>query len=314
MDSVFREAVKLISPATWRREAKIQRKSNCARNLTVCHEGLMSVRKRLLIVWMAWVFLISFVLLSHTLQVFGHPFGGAVLSAVSSERPDPPTGRTQAETMSQQSDRLMPGADEFHMQAVKAGSSETSPRTETDSMVSVERKVRDAQLTIQATALSENIIVEGDEFCVPPGEAVAWEVELSVYNMRASTGWRYWDACLEFGPELSVEAVDGPGAIDPVPQGGSPSEPTLTIRRDENTRKTKVVWSWHSLEDNISSDFPKRAKVAIRLRVRSSQESGYRPGSYVFCDNAAITYMTGAKRPKETTYELAPIVVNVTSL
>lgn len=76
----------------------------------------------------------------------------------------------------------------------------------------------------------------------------------------------------------------------------------------------KVVWSWHSLEDNISSDFPKRAKVAIRLRVRSSQESGYRPGSYVFCDNAAITYMTGAKRPKETTYELAPIVVNVTSL
>jgi hypothetical protein len=272
------------------------------------------VRKRLLIVWMAWVFLISFVLLSHTLQVFGHPFGGAVLSAVSSERPDPPTGRTQAETMLQQSDRLTPGADELDMHTVKAGSSETIRRTETDSMVSVERKVRDAQLTIQATALSGNILAEDDEFQVPPGEAIAWEVELITYNMRASTGWRYWDAHLEFGPELSVEAADDPEAIDPVPEGGSPTEPTLTIMRDEKTRKTKVVWSWHSLEDNTSSDFPKRARAAIRLIVRSSQESGYRQGTYVFCDNAAITYMTGAKRPKETTYELAPIVVNVTSL
>jgi len=182
-----------------------------------------------------------------------------------------------------------------------------------DNATSLERKTKDAQLTVRATAVAENILVEDDKFQVPPGKTVAWEVELSVYNMRASTGWRYWHAALEFGPGLKVEAVAGPGAIDPVPRGGSPIEPALTIRRDENTQKTKVIWSWHSLENNTSSDFPKRSKARVVLKVYMS-ESGFKQGSHIFCDNAEITYMTGAKSPKEAVYKLAPIALNVTSL
>ncbi len=293
------------------------------------------MRKGILTLWIICAFLITYTLFNHTLQVFAYPFDNVILPTVSRERAGLPTGRAHAGTVSHQigipasrsdslhstesktarvpGDRLMPGADESHMQAVKAGLSEMNPRTETDSMATIERKVRDAQLTIRATGLSGSIVVAGDEFRVPPGEAVAWEVELFVYNMRASTGWRYWHASLEFGSGLSVEAVDGSGAIDPVPQRGSPTEPTLTIRCDENTRKTKVIWSWSSLDNDTSSDFPKRAKAKVVLRVCSS-ESGFKQGSLILCDNAEITYMTGAKRPKETTYELGPIVVNVTFL
>lgn len=182
-----------------------------------------------------------------------------------------------------------------------------------DSVITIERKVKDVQLTIRATSLTDNIFVEGDRFQVPQGEAVAWEVELAVYNMRAPTGWRYWEAILEFGPELLVEALDTHGVISPVPKGGSPTAPTLTIRSNENTRKTKVIWNWHSLMDDTSSDFPKRAEATVRLKVCSLPELGYEPGRYIFCDNVQITYMTGAKRPKETTYELEPIVIDVTS-
>ncbi len=293
------------------------------------------MRKGIVTFWIICAFLITYTLFNYTLQAFAYPFGNVILPTVSRERADLPTGRVWADTVSHQAsipasrsdslhstesktarvpgDRLMPGADESHMQAVKAGLSEMNPRTETDFMATIERKVRDAQLTIRATGLSGNILVEDDKFQVPPGEAVAWEVELSVYNMRASTGWRYWYAALEFWSGLTVEAVDGPRAVDPVPQGGSPTEPRLTIRRDENTRKTKVIWSWSSLDNDTSSDFPKRAKAKVVLRVYSS-ESGFKQGNLILCDNAEITYMTGAKRPKETTYELGPIVVNVTSL
>lgn len=211
--------------------------------------------------------------------------------------------------------RLIQEADVFDMQAVKAGSPEMNRSPEANPVATIERKTRDAQLTICVTRLSDSVLVDGDDFKVAEGEAaVTWEVELIAYNMRASTGWRYWNVALEFGPELSVEAVDSPGVINPLPRGGSPSEPTLTIKRDEITRKTKVTWSWHSLDNDTSSDFPKRAKAGLRLGVYSSPESGYELGSSIFCDNAKITYMTGAKRPKETTYELSPIVVNVTSL
>ena len=182
-----------------------------------------------------------------------------------------------------------------------------------DNVITIERKMRDAQLTIRACSLTDNIVAEDDRFQVTQGDAVAWEVELAVYNMRASTGWRYWEAVLEFGPELSVEALDNSGIIVPIPEGGSPTKPTLLIRHNEDNRKTKVLWNWHSLKDDTSSDFPKRAEATVRLKVCSLPKSGYEPGRYIFCDNAQITYMTGAKRPKETTYELAPIVIDVKS-
>lgn len=293
------------------------------------------MRKGIVTFWIIYAFLITYTLFNHTLQVFAYPFGNVILPTVSRERADLPTGRVWADTVSHQAsipasrsdslhstesktarvpgDRLMPGADEFDLQAIKVDPLAMNSSPGADPEATIERKVRDAQLTVRATGLSGSIVVAGDEFCVPPGEAVAWEVELFVYNMRASTGWRYWDAALEFGSGFTVEAVDGPRAVDPVPQGGSPTEPTLTIRRDENTRKTKVIWSWSSLENDTSSDFPKRAKAKVVLRVYSS-ESGFKQGSFILCDNAEITYMTGAKRPKETTYELGPIVVNVTSL
>lgn len=278
----------------------------------------MMARERLLIASIARTCVISCLLLIYALPASGQSVIGVTSCERFRDRTELPGGKPYLASTTQglvepqirhasDAQSLQKG-DVLHDKAAKAGSPEMNPS------ITIERKVKDAQLTVRATAVTENILVEDDKFQVPPGEAVTWEVELSVYNMRASTGWRYWGARLEFGPELKVEAIDSPGAIEPVPRGGSPIEPTLTISRDENTRKTKVAWSWHSLENNTSSDFPKRARAAIRLRVRSSQESGYRQGSYVFCDNAAMAYMTGAKRPKETTYELEPIVVNVTSL
>ncbi len=282
-------------------------------------------RKGILIASIARVFLIFCMLVVY---VYALPASGQSLISVTSReqfRDGTELQRANAHVASAMRDsvkskhsralagRLLADTGVLNRLAAEAGSPKVNPRTETGSMITIERKVKDAQLTIQATAVIENIRVEGDKFQVPPGDAVAWEIELSVYNMRASTGWRYWDATLEFGSELAVEAVDSPGTIDPVPEGGSPIEPRLTIMRDEKTRKTKVVWSWHSLEDNTSSDFPKRAKAKVVLRVYSP-ESGFKQGIFVFCDNARITYMTGAKRPKETTYELESIVVNVTFL
>ncbi len=259
--------------------------------------------------------LIGYMLLNHTLQVFAYPIGSTDLFLLSPDGAWSPLRQAQVETFfGAPGHRLMREADQFDKQAVKTGLPEIDTPAEIGSMITIERKVKDAQFTIRATAVTKNVLVKDDKFQVPPHEAIMWEVELSVYNMRASTGWRYWHAALEFGPELSVEAVDSPGVINPVPRGGSPTEPTLTIKRDESTRKTKVTWSWHSLDNDTSSDFPKRAKAGLRLGVYSSPESGYESGSFIFCDNAEITYMTGAKRPKETTYELSPIVVNVTSL
>jgi len=286
--------------------------------------GLMMARERVLIASIARTCVISCLLLIYVLPASGQSLIGVTSCEQFRDWTELPgakpylastiQGLVEPQIRHALAARSLQKGDVLHDEAAKAGSPEMNPSPKANPAISIERKVKDAQLTIRATAVTENALVEDDKFQVPPGGTVAWEVELSVYNMRASTGWRYWDARLEFGPELKVEAVDSPGAIEPVPRGGSPIEPTLTISRDENTRKTKVSWSWHSLENNTSSDFLKRARAAIRLRVRSSQESGYRQGSYVFCDNAAITYMTGAKRPKETTYELEPIVVSVTSL
>ncbi|MGB4721414.1 MAG: hypothetical protein WBH63_05755 [Bacillota bacterium] len=196
---------------------------------------------------------------------------------------------------------------------VKAGLDEEDSLSQSYPGATIRRKPRDAQLTIEATAITENILVREDEFQVAEGEMVIWEVELTTYNMRAPTGWRYWEVSLEFGPELLVEVLDELETIDPIPEGGSPTRPTLTIMRDENTRKTKVMWSWHSLEDDTPSDFPKRATAVARLRVSSSEESGFNKGRYAFCDNASIRYMTGAKRPTERTCELEPIMMNVIS-
>jgi hypothetical protein len=288
--------------------------------------GFLMTRKRILIALMARVLLTFCILVAcaYALPLPGQPFISASslgqfpnetrLSAANGYVASDTQGLAGLRILGASAPRSVGKGDALDDGAVKAGSPEMNPSPEPNPATTIERKVRDAQLTILATVITVDSFVKEDRFQVPPGETVTWEVELVAYNMRASTGWRYWDARLEFGSELSVEAPDGPGTIDPIPEGGSPTESTLAIMRDEKTRKTKVAWSWHSLEDNTSSDFPKRAKATIRLRVCLSQESGYRQGSYIFCDNAVITYMTGAKRPKETTCELAPIVVNVTSL
>jgi len=60
-----------------------------------------------------------------------------------------------------------------------------------DNATSLERKTKDAQLTVRATAVAENILVEDDKFQVPPGKTVAWEVELSVYNSEG----RRFESC-----------------------------------------------------------------------------------------------------------------------
>lgn len=175
-------------------------------------------------------------------------------------------------------------------------------------IMAVERRPRDSQLTIWIIPITDNISVIDGDFQITSGETVGWEVKLFVYNLRASTGWRYWIASLEFGPELLVEAGNSPGTINPVPGGGSPVQPGLIIEHNGGTQKTEVVWDWHSLMDNTPSDFPKRAKAETTINICSC---GYEAGRFNLCDNAKITYMTGAKRPKEATYELDPIIINV---
>jgi hypothetical protein len=285
--------------------------------------GFVMTSKRTLVIPIAWAFLIVCILIVDALLP-GQPSIGAASREQFRDGAELLTANpyvastmrdfAESEVLRDSVSRSLEKGHGLRDGAAKSDFPEMNASPEVNPAVSIERKVKDAQLKMLATTVAGNILAKDDEFQVLPGDAVAWEVRLIVYNMRASTGWRYWDARLEFGPELSVEALDGPGTIDPIPEGGSSAEPTLAIMRDEKTRKAKVEWSWHSLEDNTSSDFPKRAQAEVRLRVCPLPESGYEPGIFVFCDNARITYMTGAKRPKETTYELEPIVVNVTSL